>query len=202
MRKICIAIIAVLALLSFASCGKKDVSSTDSVSSNESVIQKNTEFTIGNTTAKELSEKIPAVTLPDGYSVEMTENGLDSEQAYVSFKVKSGDGNEMEISVRSDLENKAAGMMIMWDFNKCSEETNTAFIEISKNTVIASWPDYSEEYMELVEKNFKFTYEYFNSISSKNVSKTANAVSGFISVGMSSNTAIVNVCYPDLVENV
>lgn len=203
MKKILSVLIAVFAVLSLASCGSNNSSSNASdAQSAASTVSEITEYTIGNTTAKELSGKISALQYPDGFTCELKDDGLGNEYASAEYTVKSKDGKEMSVRISSDLENKAANVMMSWSYKDCSAEVNTSFVEISKNIVIASWPDYSEDGMKVVEKMCKFTPEHFKSISSKNISETANAVSGYIAIGMSSGMAYVTICYPNLVENV
>lgn len=203
MKRILSVFVVIIAVFSLASCGSDNGSSNASdAQSTASTMSEITEYTIGNTTAKELSGKISALQYPDGFTCELKDDGLGNEYASAGYIVRSSDGKEMSVNISSDLENKAANVMMSWNYKECSADVNTSFVEISKSIVIASWPDYSKEAMNVVEKMCKFTPEHFKAISNQNISKTSNAVSGYIAIGMSSGKAYVTICYPNLVENV
>ncbi len=191
---------------SFSACGKNNKNNTNSTLSTVSEEEKppiNNEFTIGNLTVLQIKDILDKTVLEDGLVLEKSEDNTDKEYHSITYVIKDSKGKKQAtVSANSDLENKAASFSVSWDYNKATAELNTSLAKASKTLVTSVWPDYSEEYMGYVSKNVSFETSYLNAFRNENMTYTANAVSGFISAGMSSGKVTFTVVYANLVENV
>lgn len=202
-RAVCL-LLAVVIFAGLTACGKKkdDVASTESTASKAP--ERDTKFTIGNLTVVDIIGKLSEIILNDGLTLSLTVDGTDAELDTAEYAIKDSDGKvRATVTVNSDLENKAATFMVLWDYSKYTNDENQALATAAKTLVIAVWPDYTEDYMAKVEYKLRFETSFLNALKDKNVSYTANAVgSGYISAGMSSNNVYYTISYPNLVENV
>ncbi len=202
-RSACL-LLAVVILLGLTACGKEKDDASSAESTVSKAPEKDTKFTIGNLTVVDIMKNLNEITLNDGLTLSLTVDGTDAELDTAEYEIKGSDGKvRATVTVNSDLENKAATFMVLWDYGKYNNDENQALATAAKTLVIAVWPDYTEDYMTKVEYKLRFETSFLNALKDKNISYTANAVgSGYISAGMSSNNVYYTISYPNLVENV
>ena len=200
-KMIFLSICAIL-IFGLSACKKDNGQNVNDTASK--VSNPNTDFSIGNTTVKEIMNKFSEISLNDGLVLSLTTDGTSDEYHSFLYEIKDSEGVSLAtVNASSDTENKLAMFSIFWDYKKADSKTNASLIAASKTLIIAAWPDYSEESMAVVEKTIRFDTSYFNALRNKNINYTANAaIGGYISAGMLSGRVSVSICYPDLVENV
>ncbi len=200
-KAICLSMCAVL-IFSLSAC-KKDSSQND----NSTTVSNNnpyTDFTINNTSVKDIMDRLSETTLNDGLSLSLINDGTDQQFHSFVYEIKDSEGNKRAtVTASSDLENKAAQLKISWNYNETSDTLNASLVAACKTIVIAAWPNYSEEAMAVVEKTVRFDTSFFNAFSDETRVYTANAsTGGFISGSISGGHIFISVCYPNLIENV
>lgn len=202
-KLICIVCSAAI-LLALTACGEKsDSDKAGDPSSAASVPNKL--ITLGNTTVKEISEKLEALDLEDGFTLSLAEDRLGGEYAYVKYELLDSSKKTLAtISSGSDLENKAASFAVGWNYAENTSELNAKLLDASKLLLKAAWNEYSEDNYKTLEQSFKLTVDYIDRFADMNITETAPTASGsgFISFIMSSGHFKLMVSYPNLVENV
>ncbi len=199
-------LLAVTIFCCFTACGKDNTNANkDNQSVNSEQVDENkiTAYTIGNLTVLQIKEILGNLNLNDGLKLELTHDNTKDQYHSLTYSIKDADGKKRaSINATSDLENKAASFSITWKYNDSTAAQNEALSKASETMIIAVWPDYSEEYMEFVEKTVSFKTSYLNAFRNENTTYTANATSGFISAGMSAGNVTFTINYANLVENV
>ena len=202
MKRLLCLVIAVLITVSLTACGggNENSASANSAGSDESVPQF---FTIGNLTVAEISQKLKATVLENGYTVSVKEENLDAQSPYLMFSIIDASGAEAAvINSYSDLERKASDFSISWNYTDNDDNENTALIAVAKTLIIAMWPDYTDDGMKIVEETVLFTSDEINKIKDTNTMLCASGYEGYISLGMSLGRITFAIRYPNVVENV
>lgn len=200
-KMICLFMCAIL-IFGLSAC-KKDKGQNDGNANPESS-NPYTDFSIENTTVKDIMDNFSKITLSDGLTLSLVNDGTGGEYHCFSYEIKDSEGNSLAtVNAASDLENKAAKLEIFWDYAKADSKTNTSLVAASKALIVAAWSNHSDEAMAVVEKTVRFDTSYFNALRDKNIGYTANAASGgFIAANMTGGQVFISISYPNLVENV
>ncbi len=192
--------------ISFISCGKKGevINENSNTLETESTTQnKITKYTIGNLTVINIKDILDKTSLNDELKLELTNDKTNDQFCSIEYSIKDKSGKKMAtVFANSDLENKASSFSITWDYNNSTANENEVLVKATEILIISVWPDYSEEYMEYVVKTVAFKTSFLNAFRNENTAYTANAVSGFISAGISAGKVTYTISYANLVENV
>ncbi len=197
--------LALLFALSITACGNKN--STDGNVSTVSSTTQNTEepktYTIGNLTVTEVMAILKDLTLNDGLLISLTKDGTNEEYHSAEYRITTSKGTKLgSISVSSDLENKAASLRVSWNYNKTTADRNKSLTAAAKTIIIACWPDYTEEYLKVVEETVAFETSFLNAFRNENTTYASGAIGGSISVGIVDGIVTFAIFYPNLIENV
>ena len=206
MKKLLVFVLTTLMIMCFIGCGKNNTA-TNSIPSDTSdtVSLPNKIVTIGNTTVKKIAEKLSKTELGNNLKLSVKNDALDAAFSSISYSIVNTDNKNLaEISLFSDLENKASMFYVSWEYQDNNKETNEQLLTATKALLPAVWPEYSQSNYEALERNFKLTTDYIDRFINTNTSESAPALgdSGFIALSTSSGTVTFTIRYPNVVENV
>ena len=189
----------------FSACGNKNNTTSTTSNMSDTVSLPNKIITIGNTTVKEIATKLIDIKFDNELKLSIEVDSLNAEQSAISYFIVDANNKHLaQISMFSDLENKAAQFTISWEYKNNTSDINEQLLEATKAILPAVWPEYSQSNYEALERNFKLTTDYIDRFVDTNTSESAPASgdSGFISLSTSSGVVIFSIRYPNLVENV
>lgn len=206
MKKLLVFVLTTLMIMCFVGCGKNNNATNSSPSdASDTISLPNKIVTIGNTTVEKIAEKLSKTELGNNLKLSVKNDALDTEFSSISYAIVNSDNKNLaEISLFSDLENKASMFTVSWEYKDNSKETNEQLLTATKALLPAVWPEYNQSNFEALERNFKLTTDYIDRFINTNTSESAPASgdSGFIALGTSSGTVTFTIRYPNVVENI
>lgn len=200
MKKILSLIFAICLTVSITACNSNSNITTSANSNlNESQIKY---FSIGELDFSEVSVRLNAISLKNNYRILPKENTDTSSNQKLLYAVNDLEGKEViNIEASANSENKALGFTVSWKYDDYNDDINRIFIDLAKSIIIAAWPDYSEENLELLSQYLVFTLDEVKYLENKNKMIVAPATTGSIFIEMFNGYLTYGIKYPHIVTD-